>query len=93
MIKIGAYGPTQAWLDIHMTAENAVRTHQDLRGKKLLPVHWATFNLAIHDWDEPIRRTIQAAQESNSTLLTPKVGQPVLSGAAFTNEDWWVGVK
>ena len=93
MIKIGAYGPTQAWLDIHMTAENAVRTHQDLRGKKLLPVHWATFNLAIHDWDEPIRRTIQAAQESNSTLLTPKVGQPVLSSAAFTNEAWWVGVK
>ncbi|MCJ8310318.1 MAG: MBL fold metallo-hydrolase [Rhizobiaceae bacterium] len=93
MIKIGAYGPTQAWLDIHMTAENAVRTHQDLRGKKLLPVHWATFNLAIHDWDEPIRRTIKAAQESNSTLLTPKVGQPVLSGAAFTNEAWWVGVK
>ena len=76
-----------------MTAENAIRTHKDLKGRKLLPVHWATFNLAIHDWDEPIKRAIRAAQANNSTLLTPKVGQPVFSDQAFNNEQWWVGVK
>lgn len=93
IIKIGAYGPGQAWLDIHMTAENAVRTHQDLQGTHLLPVHWATFNLAIHDWDEPIWRALKAAQSANVSLLTPKVGQPVLSDREFINENWWVGVK
>ena len=93
IIKIGAYGPGQAWLDIHMTAENALRTHQDLKGRKMLPVHWATFNLAIHDWDEPIRRAIKAAQSTSSTLLTPKVGQPLFANRDFTNEPWWVGVK
>ena len=93
IIKIGAYGPSQSWLDIHMTAEDAVRTHQDVRGRKLLPVHWATFNLAIHDWDEPIRHALQAAESFKAIILTPKVGQPVYSGREFTNEQWWVGVK
>ena len=53
-------------------AENAVLTHQDLRGRKMLPVHWATFNLAIHDWDEPIRRAIQAASKESVAQKTAK---------------------
>ena len=60
-IKIGAYGPGAPWLDIHMTAEDAVRAHLDVGAKVLFPVHWSTFNLALHAWDEPIRRTLAAA--------------------------------
>ena len=93
IIKIGAYGPSQAWLDVHMTAENAVQTHLDVRGKRMLPVHWATFNLAIHDWDEPIRRALHAAEAKKAILLTPRIGEPVIASQNFSNEAWWVGVK
>jgi L-ascorbate metabolism protein UlaG (beta-lactamase superfamily) len=45
-IKIGAYGPGAAWVDIHMTPEQAVQVHRDLRARRMFPVHWSTFNLA-----------------------------------------------
>ena len=54
LIQIGAYSPY--WPDIHMTPEEAVATHLDVRGGLLLPVHWATFNLALHSWGEPVDR-------------------------------------
>ncbi len=62
LIKVGAYGPGQSWLDIHMEPESAMQAHLDVVGRTLLPVHWGTFNLAFHDWDEPIERTVAEAQ-------------------------------
>ena len=61
-IKIGAYGPGASWIDIHMPPEQAVQVHRDVRAKRMFPVHWSTFNLAYHDWDEPIRRTVAEAR-------------------------------
>ena len=57
-VKIGAYGPGASWIDIHMPPEQSVQAHQDVRARRMFPVHWSTFNLAYHDWDEPIRRTM-----------------------------------
>lgn len=42
IVKIGSYGPGQAWEDIHMTPEDAVQVHIDIRAKRMLPVHWMT---------------------------------------------------
>ena len=63
-----------------MTPEDAVRVHLDVGGTRMLPVHWATFNLAFHAWDEPIRRALKAAEQHNIQLLTPIVGEPVTAG-------------
>lgn len=63
-IKIGAYDWT--WEAIHMNPERALQAHIDLNGRKMLPVHWGTFNLAIHSWDEPILRTVHGAKEIKS---------------------------
>jgi L-ascorbate metabolism protein UlaG (beta-lactamase superfamily) len=93
IIKIGAYGPGASWLDIHMTPEDAVRVHQDVGGKQMLPVHWGTFNLGIHAWDEPIRRALDAAKEQNVPLLTPKVGELVTAGRQFSGTRWWESVR
>jgi len=49
LIKIGAYGPGKFWQDVHMTPEEAMQTHLDLGGKVMVPVHWATFNLALSE--------------------------------------------
>ena len=88
-LKIGAYGPGQAWLDIHMSPEQAVRAHTDLKGSRLFPLHWATFNLAYHDWDEPIRRTLAAARKIGFEVVTPRVGEIVTDGRPFHSEAWW----
>lgn len=93
VIKIGAYGPGQYWIDIHMPPEQSVQVHKDVGGKIMLPVHWATFNLARHDWDEPIKRTVAAAERANITLATPRVGEIVTTDGPFQWENWWEEVK
>src|SRR5262249_57230510 len=61
LMSLGAYGPT--WPLIHMTPEEVVQAHRDLRGELLVPVHWATFNLAFHAWNEPAIRMAAAARD------------------------------
>lgn len=87
-IKIGAYDYT--WEGIHMNPESAVLANQDLRSRRMLPVHWGTFNLAIHEWDEPIRRAKTAAAAAAVQMPTPRPGEVVDAARTFAPNDWWI---
>lgn len=89
LIKVGAYGPHRPWIDIHMDPEDAVKAHVALRAQRMLPVHWGTFNLGFHAWDEPIKRTVAAARAANVELVTPRVGEIVDVGTPFASMAWW----
>jgi L-ascorbate metabolism protein UlaG (beta-lactamase superfamily) len=93
IIKIGSYGPGAAWIDVHMTPEDAIQVHLDVGGKRMLPVHWATFDLGIHAWDEPIERAVKASTHKNVRLLTPRVGETITAGQKFSNIRWWEKVR
>jgi len=86
-IKIGAYDVT--WEGIHMSPEHAVDAHVALRGRIMLPVHWGTFNLAVHDWDEPILRAREAAKNRHVNLVTPGPGEIVDADKSFVSTEWW----
>ena len=92
-VKIGAYGPGQSWIDIHMPPEQSVQAHRDLHAKRMFPVHWSTFNLAYHDWDEPIRRTVAEAKRTGVELVTPRLGEWVEAGRDFKSTPWWEAVR
>ena len=64
-----------------------------VQAKQMFPVHWGTFNLAYHDWDEPIKRTLQAALAQQIDLVTPRVGDIVFAKQAFPSQKWWEAVK
>jgi L-ascorbate metabolism protein UlaG (beta-lactamase superfamily) len=89
-IKIGAYGPGAPWLDIHMTPEDAVRAHRDVRARRMFPVHWGTFNLAFHDWNEPIQRALAAAGANEVELVTPQIGEMVDADKPFESTRWYM---
>ncbi|NKB52505.1 MAG: MBL fold metallo-hydrolase [Rhizobiaceae bacterium] len=93
IIKVGSYGPGDSWSDIHMPPEESIQVHRDVRGKTMLPVHWGTFNLAYHAWDEPIIRTIAAAEIANINLLTPKIGEIVDVHNTGSFPHWWQGIN
>ncbi|WP_245753779.1 MBL fold metallo-hydrolase [Geodermatophilus ruber] len=90
LLPIGAYN--DAWADIHMTPEEAVRAHGDLGGGLLVPVHWATFNLAFHRWAEPVQRMCTAAERSGVRVAVPRPGERVDALAPPPAEDWWTAV-
>jgi L-ascorbate metabolism protein UlaG (beta-lactamase superfamily) len=87
LIKIGASDPT--WAEIHMTPEEAVRTHQDVRGKVMLPVHWGTFNLAFHPWREPPDRALAAARKAGVRIVIPRPGEFVQTEGVAAQDVWW----
>ena len=89
-VKIGAYGPGAPWLDIHMAPEDAVRAHRDVGARRMFPVHWGTFNLAFHDWNEPILRASAAAAASQVDLVTPRIGEMVDADQPFRSSPWYL---
>jgi L-ascorbate metabolism protein UlaG (beta-lactamase superfamily) len=92
-VKIGAYGPGAAWSDIHMPPEQSVQASRELRARRMFPVHWSTFNLAFHAWDEPIRRAVAAARQGGVEIVTPRLGEWVDADAAFASTAWWEAVR
>ena len=46
-----------------------------LGGGSFLPVHWGTFDLAIHDWDEPAERLIELAPSLDTHSTNAHVGR------------------
>ena len=59
MLEVGAFHP--AWGDIHLGPDNALEALRLLGGAAFLPVHWGTFNLALHAWDDPAETLLARA--------------------------------
>lgn len=91
MIQIGAY--SEFWPDIHMTPEEGMRAHLDLQGGNpsgvMLPIHWATFNLAPHPWAEPGEQTMWEAHRASVTMAAPRPGEPFEPASTPPVVPWW----
>ena len=87
MLEIGAFHP--AWGHIHLGPDNALRALKLLGGGSFLPVHWGTFDLAIHDWDQPAERLIELAPRLDTHLVMPMLGAAVEPSRVEDVETWW----
>jgi L-ascorbate metabolism protein UlaG (beta-lactamase superfamily) len=87
MIEVGQYN--RAWPDWHLGPEQAVRAHQMVRGRVMLPVHWGAFALAYHAWTEPIERALAAADAASVAVLAPQPGQAIEPAAPPPRARWW----
>lgn len=59
-IPIGAYEPRWFMRQHHMTPEEAVQVHLDVRARRSVGMHWGTFVLTDEPLDEPPVRLAQA---------------------------------
>ena len=87
--EIGAYGDIRGWKEVHYTPEQAVKAHQAVKGKLIVPSGWATFDLGMFPWYEPIERLMIAANQASIDYLTPKIGEVVIPGKVGGREAWW----
>jgi L-ascorbate metabolism protein UlaG (beta-lactamase superfamily) len=87
MLEVGAFHP--AWGDIHLGPENALIALGRLGGGAFLPVHWGTFNLAIHAWDDPAETLLRLGAGTGSRLVMPRIGQPIEPSHVERVEPWW----
>ncbi len=88
MLEVGGWDP--AWGDMHLGPENALEAVAQLHAEVFLPIHWGTFRLAMHAWDQPAEVLYAQGSKSRSRLVMPKLGEPIeperASGAL---EPWW----
>jgi L-ascorbate metabolism protein UlaG (beta-lactamase superfamily) len=87
MLEVGAFHPS--WGTIHLGPKNALEVFALLGGGTLLPVHWGTFCLALHDWDEPVETLITLARERNARVLTPQLGLAFEPAHFERMAPWW----
>ena len=90
MLEVGAYHP--AWGHIHLGPENALAALELLGGCAFLPVHWGTFSLAMHAWDEPAETLYALGERRGAQLVMPLLGEPVEPVHAERVSPWWRAV-
>jgi L-ascorbate metabolism protein UlaG (beta-lactamase superfamily) len=87
MLEIGAWNA--AWGDIHLGPENALSAFEMLGKGTFLPIHWGTFDLALHRWDEPAETLLALAAQRDARLLTPILGRPFEPDLVEGPTPWW----
>jgi L-ascorbate metabolism protein UlaG (beta-lactamase superfamily) len=87
LLEVGAWHP--AWGDIHLGPDHAMQALALLGHPAFLPVHWGTFCLAMHDWDQPAERLLELAPSSPAALLMPGLGQALEPAHGPLLKPWW----
>ncbi len=88
LMECGQYN--ERWSDIHMMPEETAQAGLDVNARKIIPIHWAGFKLALHDWTNPIIRVQEKAKELDLEVITPRIGEEIIikdSINSYTN--WW----
>jgi len=77
-VPIGAYEPSAMMRPFHLDPEEAVAAGLDVRGERLIGMHYGTFELTEEPIDEPSRRFRAEGVRrgiADDRVLTPAVGE------------------
>lgn len=96
----GKYGPfditflengqyNTRWPTSHLFPEETIQAFKDLKGKKLMSVHWGMFDISTHNWFEPIEKSNTISTKKNIQHFTPKIGELVNVNNDNNTTKWW----
>ena len=74
---------------MHLGPDNALKALALLGGGAFLPIHWGTFSLAMHAWDQPAEVLLKSGV---ARLMMPRLGEPIEPAHADRVEPWWRAV-
>ncbi len=75
MLECGQYN--ELWAYIHSFPEQTVQANIDLKGKKMLAIHWGKFMLNLSHWHESIERAEKEAKIKNVSLVNATIGEVI----------------
>jgi L-ascorbate metabolism protein UlaG (beta-lactamase superfamily) len=88
MMECGQYD--EQWSQIHMMPEETVQATIDIKANAMMPIHWGAFKLALHSWDDPVKRAFETAEKMQIQMLTPKIGEAIIIDKDIKNTtNWW----
>ena len=84
LIPIAAYAPRWFHAPAHLDPADAVRVHADVRSRRSIPIHVATWSLTDEALDAPLRELQQAAQQAG---LRSEEFKAVQHGATVSSDE------
>jgi L-ascorbate metabolism protein UlaG (beta-lactamase superfamily) len=87
LMETAAYDRT--WPEVHQNPPQAVAAHLAVKGDLLMPIHYGTFRLALHDWNEPPAWLVKVTGEKSVRVAIPRPGQMVDPKNPPPLEYWW----
>ena len=91
ILEQGQY--SQNWRLIHLMPELVFKAAEELKAKRILPVHHSKFALSNHPWDEPLNKISENHLDGDISVLTPQIGEPVFLHSSQTFGKWWKGLN
>lgn len=88
MMECGQYN--EQWAHIHMMPEETIQASLDVQTKLVMPIHWGSFKLALHSWNDPIIRVTSKAKELNIPIATPIIGEAIINKGNYPSTNWWI---
>ena len=88
LMECGQYN--KLWCNIHMMPEETAQAAIDVQAKTTIPIHWGSFALAFHEWNEPVERFTKKADELNLNFMVPKVGEIIYKNNKNELNKWWI---
>jgi hypothetical protein len=77
---------------IHIGPEQAIEARVALGSGLFIPVHWGTFDLAMHAWTEPVERVLVAAEKAGVSIAVPRPGESIEPTSPPRLTRWWPSV-
>ncbi|WKN41370.1 MBL fold metallo-hydrolase [Tunicatimonas pelagia] len=88
MMECGQYD--ERWAQIHMMPEESAQAAVDVQAKRLMPIHWGAFRLALHAWTDPVERITVKAQQLQIPVTTPQIGETfIVNSPDLPSTSWW----
>lgn len=92
LMENGQYN--EAWHDVHMFPEETVAAAEEIGAACVIPVHAGKFNICPSAWYVPYNGIAEASAGRKYSLLTPKIGEPVMTDKKGHHyEQWWRTIK
>jgi L-ascorbate metabolism protein UlaG (beta-lactamase superfamily) len=77
------------WPLIHLFPEESVQSALSAKALKIMPVHWGSFTLSDHKWNDPVKRFVSESQQNSIPYLTPKIGESITPHDHSESPHWW----
>jgi L-ascorbate metabolism protein UlaG (beta-lactamase superfamily) len=78
------------WKQIHLMPDELFRAAQELRTRRVMPVHLGKFTLSTHPWNEPLKHLTANGKKHTISAVTPIIGEVVhLNDTSQQFRKWW----
>lgn len=86
LMECGQYNKN--WHYSHLYPEETVMDAEIIGAKKVMPIHWGTFILSNHGWDDPPERFVREAQNHGLSIVTPHLCETICIDGEVNTSYW-----